>query len=84
MIAYTAYIYLLKNVRPGAVASYAYVNPAVAVIAAVALGGEVFTGPLFVALPLILTGVAMVTLWRNHRASKSQPVAVLPLVEDAA
>jgi len=84
MIAYTAYIYLLKTVRPGTVASYAYVNPAVAVIAAVTLGGEVFTGPLFVALPLILTGVAIVTLGRSHRAAKSQPVAVLPLVEDAA
>ena len=84
MIAYTAYMYLLKNVRPGMVASYAYVNPAVAVIAAVTLGGEVFTGPLFVALPLILIGVAMVTLGRSHRAAESKPVATMPLIEEAA
>jgi drug/metabolite transporter (DMT)-like permease len=84
MIAYTAYIYLLKNVRPGMVASYAYVNPAVAVIAAVTLGGEVFTGPLFVALPLILIGVAMATLGRSHQTTESQPVATMPLIEEAA
>jgi drug/metabolite transporter (DMT)-like permease len=66
------------------VASYAYVNPAVAVIAAVTLGGEVFTGPLFVALPLILIGVAMATLGRSHQTTESQPVATMPLIEEAA
>lgn len=66
------------------VASYAYVNPVVAVIAGVTLGGEVFTGPLFVAMPLILIGVALVTLGRGHRAVKSEPTAALPLVKDAA
>ena len=84
IVAYTAYIYLLKTVRPGMVASYAYVNPAVAVIAGVTLGGEVFTGPLFVAMPLILIGVAMVTLGRGRRDVVSEPIVALPLVEDAA
>lgn len=61
IIAYTAYVYLLKNTRPAMATSYAYVNPAVAVLLGVTLGAEVVTGPIFIALPLILAGVGIVT-----------------------
>ncbi len=84
IVAYTAYVYLLKTVRPAVATSYAYVNPVVAVIAGVTLGGEVFTGPLFVAMPLILVGVAMVTLGRGRRYTGSEPIVGQSLVEEAA
>jgi drug/metabolite transporter (DMT)-like permease len=62
IVAYTAYVYLLRTVRPALATSYAYVNPIVAVGLGVTLGAEVLTGPAFVALPLILAGVAIVAL----------------------
>ena len=56
----TAYMYLLKNVSPALATSYALVNPGLAVILGVILGGEVITGSAFIALPLIVLGVAFV------------------------
>ena len=67
MIAYTAYIYLLEHTRPAMATSYAYVNPAVAVLLGVTLGAEVVTGEVFIALPLILAGVALVTMAQRWR-----------------
>lgn len=72
VVAYTAYVYLLKTVRPALATSYAYVNPVVAVALGVTLGAEVLTGPLFFALPLILIAVAMVR--QGPSASRPQPV----------
>jgi drug/metabolite transporter (DMT)-like permease len=69
IIAYTAYVYLLENTRPVMATSYAYVNPAVAVVLGVSLGAEIVTGQVFLALPLILGGVAIVTL-----AQRRQPL----------
>jgi drug/metabolite transporter (DMT)-like permease len=62
IVAYSAYVYLLGHTRPALATSYAYVNPAVAVLLAMTLGAEVVTGPVFVALPLILGGVVIVAL----------------------
>ncbi|MFV1999631.1 MAG: drug/metabolite exporter YedA [Acidimicrobiia bacterium] len=71
IVGYTAYVYLLKEVRPALATSYAYVNPVVAVVLGISLGGEILTGPAYVALPLILSGVALVTLGsRNLPAAK--------------
>lgn len=86
IIALSAYMYLLRTVRPALATSYAYANPLVAVVAGVVLGGEILTGPVFVALPLILAGVALVTLaQRSRRAAEPAPlpVRVVPLEEAA-
>lgn len=74
IIAYTAYVYLLENTRPAMATSYAYVNPAVAVVLGVSLGAEIVTGQVFLALPLILGGVAIVTLAQRRQP----PQAVEP------
>ena len=60
IVAYTAYVYLLDTVRPSLATSYAYVNPAVAVFLGLTLGAEIITGPILVALPLILAGVGLI------------------------
>jgi drug/metabolite transporter (DMT)-like permease len=44
IVAFSAYMYLLKNVRPAAATSYAYVNPAVAVLLGVMFAGETIGG----------------------------------------
>ena len=49
-----------QNVSPALATSYALVNPGLAVILGVILGGEIITGSAFVALPLIVLGVAFV------------------------
>lgn len=86
MVAYTAYFYLLKTVRPALATSYAYVNPLVAVVLGLTLGAEIITGPVLIALPLILAGVGLVaTARRNSAASRPRPLrsARAPLEEAA-
>jgi drug/metabolite transporter (DMT)-like permease len=72
LVALTAYMYLLKTVRPALSTSYAYVNPVVAVALGVSMGRETITGPVFVALPLILFGVAMVATTRQRSRSRTR------------
>lgn len=86
MVAYTAYFYLLKTVRPALATSYAYVNPLVAVVLGLTLGAEIITGPVLIALPLILAGVGLVaTARRNSAAARPRPLrsARAPLEEAA-
>lgn len=68
LIAFTAYIFLLEHTRPAVATSYAYVNPVVAVILGVLLGGERVTGWAFVALPVILVGVGIVMYAQSLKA----------------
>jgi drug/metabolite transporter (DMT)-like permease len=74
IVAYTAYVYLLRTVHPALATSYAYANPVVAVALGVTLGAEVLTGPAFLALPLILAGVGLVAL--APRRARREPLPV--------
>jgi drug/metabolite transporter (DMT)-like permease len=58
----TAYLYLLRTVSPTLATSYAFVNPAIALLLGVVIGGEVLTGSALLALPVILVGVGFVIL----------------------
>lgn len=79
IVAYTAYVYLLKAVRPALATSYAYVNPAVAVFLGLTLGAEIITGPIFIALPLILAGVGLIaTVSRRTQNSEWKVAPRLP------
>ena len=62
IVAFSAYVYLLRELKPTAATSYAYVNPIVAVVLGVTIGGEILTGPALIALPLILAGVGLIGL----------------------
>lgn len=53
LVALNAYLWLLQNTSAALAGSYSFVNPAVALVVGVALGGERLTGWVFVALPLI-------------------------------
>jgi drug/metabolite transporter (DMT)-like permease len=72
LIAFSAYGYLLRHARPAVATSYAYVNPVVAVLLGVVLGGE-SPGPFaFVAMVVILAAVMLITRKAQvpvHRAS---------------
>lgn len=62
LIGFTSYIYLLGRVRPALATSYAYVNPVLALLLGLWLGGEQI-GKLEVwAMGIILFGVVLVVL----------------------
>jgi drug/metabolite transporter (DMT)-like permease len=62
LIGFTAYIYLLKAVSAAKAATYAYVNPIVAVLLGWAIAHEAVTGRMIVGAAIILGAVAMITL----------------------
>jgi drug/metabolite transporter (DMT)-like permease len=68
LIAFSAYLYVLKHARPAFATSYAYVNPPVAVLFGVLLLGE-SVGPYDLAgMAIILLGVGIITFARQRRA----------------
>jgi drug/metabolite transporter (DMT)-like permease len=60
-VGYTAYIWLLKHVPVGKVATYAYVNPMVAVLLGFLLLGERPTPTEYAGMFLVVVAVALVT-----------------------
>ncbi|GAA0251623.1 drug/metabolite exporter YedA [Rhodanobacter caeni] len=67
IIAFSAYLYVLKHARPALATSYAYVNPPVAVLFGVLLAGE-HVGPYdLVGMAIILVGVGAITLAKQKR-----------------
>ncbi|MDC8013632.1 drug/metabolite exporter YedA [Tahibacter soli] len=67
IVAFSAYLFLLKTVRPALATSYAYVNPPVAVLIGALLGGETVRVLDVVAMGVILAGVAIITLAKDRK-----------------
>jgi drug/metabolite transporter (DMT)-like permease len=59
MVAYSAYVWLLRVSTPGRVATYAYVNPVVALLLGWGLAGEAVTLPTLGAAAMILSAVVL-------------------------
>ncbi len=70
MIGYTAYVWLLHASTPARVATYAYVNPFIAVMLGCTIGHETFSHELFVAGVLIITAVILIV---RGGAAKADP-----------
>jgi drug/metabolite transporter (DMT)-like permease len=66
LIAYSAYIWLLQVVPPARVATYAFVNPVVAVLLGCLLLGEPLSPRMIVAAALIVGAVALITTRRSN------------------
>jgi drug/metabolite transporter (DMT)-like permease len=70
IVAFSSYMYLLKNVRPAAATSYCYVNPAVAVLLGVLFADEHIGGPAeAAAMAVIISAVVLIGLpqWRKQK-----------------
>jgi len=67
LLGFSAYIYLLHHTRPALAASYAYVNPPVAVLVGVWLADETVTTLDIVGMVVILASVAAITLAKTKR-----------------
>jgi len=61
IVAYTAYVWLLHHESPTKVATYAYVNPVVAVVIGYLLGGETIGPRTIVGTFLILVSIVVIT-----------------------
>lgn len=72
LVAFTAYIWLLRVSTPARVATYAYVNPVVAVFLGWALAGEPVSARTLIAAAVIIAAVALIT------AGQSGPQAPKP------
>ena len=62
IVAFSAYLYLLKHVRPAAATSYAYVNPVVAVLLGVTFAGERIGTEEWLAMTVIVSAVVLIGL----------------------
>jgi drug/metabolite transporter (DMT)-like permease len=62
LVAFSAYGFLLRTVRPAVATSYAYVNPIVAIVLGVAFANEAISPRAIVATALTLGGVAIVAM----------------------
>ncbi|HEY4147810.1 MAG TPA: EamA family transporter [Chitinophagaceae bacterium] len=65
LVGYIAYIWLLSVRPPSLVGTYAYVNPAVALLLSSLFGKELITGHKILALVIILAGVIIVNLSKD-------------------
>ena len=65
IIAFTAYVWLLGHDEPTRVASYAYVNPVIAVLLGWLLGGEKLSIQVILGMILVLAGVTAVLRQRR-------------------
>lgn len=70
LLAYTAYGWLLNNASTPLLSTYAYVNPAIAVLLGWALAGERLQGRELVAGVVILASVACILMARKPAAAK--------------
>ncbi len=61
IVAFSAYVWLLQNVRPALATSYAYVNPPIAVLLGAVLLGERFGVSAIGGMVVILAGVIIIT-----------------------
>lgn len=86
VVALTAYVWLLRKCNPHRVATYAFVNPVVAMVLGWALAGETLTVNSAIASALIVASTAVLVLAKNptqhqaeredqDRASEPLPVA---------
>jgi drug/metabolite transporter (DMT)-like permease len=76
IIGYTAYFYLLRHCDPAKVATYAYVNPVVAIVLGRFFAGETLTLRTLVGAGLIIGSVAIVITAQQLRPRAAPPIAV--------
>ncbi|HEV7903015.1 MAG TPA: EamA family transporter, partial [Pyrinomonadaceae bacterium] len=76
IVAFTAYSWLLHHVSPARVSTYAYVNPAVAVLLGWALAGETMTASSLVAAGVIVASVALITSREKSTGEKFEEAAI--------
>jgi drug/metabolite transporter (DMT)-like permease len=84
VVGYTAYAWLLRNCEPAKVATYAYVNPIVAVVLGALFAGETLTVRTLIAASLIIGSVALVITAEQLKPRTAPAVAEALAERDCA
>ncbi|MDQ2702168.1 MAG: drug/metabolite exporter YedA [Pseudomonadota bacterium] len=69
IVGFSAYIWLLHHVRPALAGSYAYINPAIAVMLGAWLAAEHFAAQELAAMGVILLGVVAITMAKAKKTT---------------
>ena len=77
IVGYTAYIWLLRHCDPSKVATYAYVNPVVALLLGSFFAGETLTARSVLAAAIIIASVAVVITVQQTKEKNALPVAAV-------
>ena len=72
-IGFSAYLWLLRNVEPTRVATYAYVNPIVAVFLGWLVVGEKLAPELLTGSAVVVIGIALIVTFRSRAAQTPAP-----------
>ncbi len=78
MLGYTAYVWLLANAPISLVATYAYVNPVVAVALGALILAEPVTGIVLLGGAVVVLGVAVVVTVERPRGAVNEDAAPVP------
>jgi drug/metabolite transporter (DMT)-like permease len=73
IVAFSAYLFLLKNATPARVATYAYVNPVVAVLLGWAFAGEPLVRRTVLAALVIVASVALIIRAGGEKSRRAEP-----------
>jgi drug/metabolite transporter (DMT)-like permease len=76
LIGFTAYSWLLKNAQPAMVATYAYVNPVIAVILGWTIAGESLTTQMLIGAFVIVASVVLITANKSERRDDDEGLAI--------
>ncbi|MBM2839848.1 MAG: hypothetical protein HW412_376 [Bacteroidetes bacterium] len=84
IIGFTAYVWLLRVVHASRVATYAYVNPIIAILLGWSLAGEQFTTQMLFAASIIIAAVVLIITNKSRgpvktHVPKREPVTVADL-----
>lgn len=74
VVAFSAYLYLLARVRPQIVATYAFVNPVVAMALGWAFAGEHLSPRTLAAAAIVIVAVALITTASSEPQLKRSPL----------
>ena len=84
ILAFTAYVWLLRSASAVLVSTYAYVNPVVAVLLGWAFAGEPLTRGTLVSAAVILTGVALISSAQGKKKEAEEEPVVEEVAEEEA
>ena len=73
LVSFTAYSWLLNNVTTARAATYAYVNPVVAVLLGWLIVNEPLTSKMMLAAAIIVGSVVLITTFGHDHAAKTDP-----------
>jgi drug/metabolite transporter (DMT)-like permease len=76
IIAFTSYVWLMKNAAPGKVATYAYVNPVVAVLLGWVIADETLNARIGAAMLILIAAVVVITRYGTRRTDVSRDLRV--------